>query len=84
MPAVITAIALDLGTTSIKAGLLSEDGTLGGVLARAGTGRPLARSQIRNEERWLHKPSGGRAIVCARHSASTASAATAYASASLS
>ncbi len=31
----ITAIALDLGTTAIKAGLLSEDGTLGGVVARA-------------------------------------------------
>src|SRR3989338_4237007 len=31
----ISAIALDLGTTSIKAGLLSEDGTLGGVVARA-------------------------------------------------
>lgn len=28
------AIALDLGTTAIKAGLLSEDGTLGGVVAR--------------------------------------------------
>ena len=38
MPAVITAIALDLGTTSIKAGLLSEDGTLGGVVARAAPG----------------------------------------------
>jgi len=32
---VITAIALDLGTTAIKAGLLSEDGTLTGVVARA-------------------------------------------------
>jgi len=32
---VITAIALDLGTTAIKAGLLSEDGTLGGVVAWA-------------------------------------------------
>ena len=31
----ITAIALDLGTTAIKAGLLSEDGTLTGVVARA-------------------------------------------------
>lgn len=30
----ITAIALDLGTTAIKAGLLSKDGTLGGVIAR--------------------------------------------------
>ena len=34
----ITAIALDLGTTAIKAGLLSEDGTLGGVVARAAPG----------------------------------------------
>ena len=34
----ISAIALDLGTTSIKAGLLSEDGTLGGVIARAAPG----------------------------------------------
>lgn len=31
----ITAIALDLGTTAIKAGLLSGDGTLGGVVAQA-------------------------------------------------
>ena len=31
----ISVIALDLGTTSIKAGLLSKDGTLGGVVARA-------------------------------------------------
>ncbi len=29
------AIALDLGTTAIKAGLMSEDGTFGGVVARA-------------------------------------------------
>lgn len=29
------AIALDLGTTAIKAGLLSGDGTLGGIVARA-------------------------------------------------
>ncbi len=29
------AIALDLGTTSIKAGLLSGDGTLGGIVAQA-------------------------------------------------
>ena len=36
----ITAIALDLGTTAIKAGLLSEDGTLTGVVARASP--PLA------------------------------------------
>jgi glycerol kinase len=35
MPAVTVAIALDLGTTAIKAGLLSADGTLGGVVARA-------------------------------------------------
>lgn len=28
------AIALDLGTTTIKAGLLSHDGTLGGIVAR--------------------------------------------------
>jgi len=28
------AIALDLGTTTIKAGLLSNDGTLGGIVAR--------------------------------------------------
>jgi len=35
---VITAIALDLGTTSIKAGLLSGDGTLTGVVARAAPG----------------------------------------------
>ncbi|MDD5385250.1 MAG: FGGY family carbohydrate kinase [Gallionella sp.] len=34
----ITAIALDLGTTAIKAGLLSEGGTLGGVVARAAPG----------------------------------------------
>jgi glycerol kinase len=32
---VTRAIALDLGTTSIKAGLLSEDDTLGGIVARA-------------------------------------------------
>ncbi|OGT00777.1 MAG: carbohydrate kinase [Gallionellales bacterium RIFCSPLOWO2_12_FULL_59_22] len=31
----ISAIALDLGTTSIKAGLLSDGGTLGGVVVRA-------------------------------------------------
>ena len=30
----IVAVALDLGTTTIKAGLLSQDGTLGGVVAR--------------------------------------------------
>ncbi|MHB0926419.1 MAG: FGGY family carbohydrate kinase [Gallionellaceae bacterium] len=34
----ISAIALDLGTTSIKAGLLSGNGTLGGVVARAAPG----------------------------------------------
>lgn len=34
----ISAIALDLGTTSIKAGLLSVDGTLTGVVARAAPG----------------------------------------------
>ena len=28
------AIALDLGTTTIKAGLLSHDGTLDGIVAR--------------------------------------------------
>ena len=30
----IVAVALDLGTTAIKAGLLSQDGTLGGVISR--------------------------------------------------
>ncbi len=30
----IVAIALDLGTTSIKAGLLSQDGTLGGIVSQ--------------------------------------------------
>lgn len=30
----IVAVALDLGTTSIKAGLLSEDGVLSGIVAR--------------------------------------------------
>lgn len=35
MPTVTAAIALDLGTTAIKAGLLSADGTLGGIVARA-------------------------------------------------
>ena len=30
----IAAVALDLGTTTIKAGLLSHDGTLGGVIVR--------------------------------------------------
>lgn len=30
----ITAIALDLGTTTIKAGLLSQDGTLSGIITR--------------------------------------------------
>jgi glycerol kinase len=30
----IVAVALDLGTTGIKAGLLSQDGTLGGIVSR--------------------------------------------------
>ena len=30
----IVAVALDLGTTRIKAGLLSRDGTLGGIVSR--------------------------------------------------
>ncbi len=30
----IAAVALDLGTTTIKAGLLSQDGALGGIVAR--------------------------------------------------
>jgi glycerol kinase len=30
----IVAVALDLGTTRIKAGLLSQDGTLGGIVSR--------------------------------------------------
>ncbi len=34
----IAAVALDLGTTTIKAGLLSEDGTLGGIVARPAPG----------------------------------------------
>ncbi|MDO8989178.1 MAG: FGGY family carbohydrate kinase [Sideroxyarcus sp.] len=34
----IAAVALDLGTTSIKAGLLSRDGTLSGVVARPAPG----------------------------------------------
>jgi glycerol kinase len=34
MPPVIAAVALDLGTTSIKAGLLSQDSTLGNVVTR--------------------------------------------------
>ncbi len=31
----IVAVALDLGTTTIKAGLLSQDGTLSGIVARS-------------------------------------------------
>ena len=34
-PSFLRAIALDLGTTAIKAGLLLQDGTLGGGVARA-------------------------------------------------
>lgn len=34
----IVAVALDLGTTKIKAGLLSQDGTLAGVVAHAAPG----------------------------------------------
>lgn len=34
MQAMSIAVALDLGTTTIKAGLLSQDGTLGGIVAR--------------------------------------------------
>lgn len=34
MPAVTNAVALDLGTTTIKAGLLCGDGSLGGIVAR--------------------------------------------------
>ena len=34
LPAMIVAAALDLGTTGIKAGLLSQDGTLGGIVSR--------------------------------------------------
>ena len=34
----IAAAALDLGTTTIKAGLLSQDGTLGGIVARPAPG----------------------------------------------
>ena len=30
----IVAVALDLGTTGIKAGLLARDGTLGGIVSR--------------------------------------------------
>lgn len=34
MPPLIVAVALDLGTTTIKAGLLSQDGSLSGIVAR--------------------------------------------------
>ncbi len=34
----IVAVALDLGTTTIKAGLLSQDGTLGGIVSRPAPG----------------------------------------------
>ncbi len=34
MPRMIAAVALDLGTTTIKAGLLSNEGGLGGIVAR--------------------------------------------------
>jgi glycerol kinase len=34
MPPLIVAVALDLGTTTIKAGLLSQDGLLSGIVAR--------------------------------------------------
>lgn len=34
MPPVIAAVGLDLGTTVIKAGLLAQDGTLAGIVAR--------------------------------------------------
>ena len=34
MPSVIVSVALDLGTTTIKAGLLAQDGTLSNIVAR--------------------------------------------------
>lgn len=43
----IVAVALDLGTTSIKAGLLSADGELSGVVVRPAPpveGAPAART----------------------------------------
>lgn len=47
MPPVIAAVALDLGTTTIKAGLLLQDGTLSGIVARPAPG--IAASEGRYE-----------------------------------
>jgi glycerol kinase len=45
----IVAVALDLGTTAIKAGLLSQDGTLGGVVTRAAPGIEAAGGRYESD-----------------------------------